>query len=163
MDRLWAPWRMSYLKKGAKGKGCIFCLNKAGKAKRHVFLKTKHSLGILNIYPYNNGHVMVAPFRHTSSIRKLSDKEIVDLFRAVSLSQRLLDRVLKPQGYNIGINESNVAGAGITAHVHIHIVPRWKGDTNFMPALYATKVISQSLDELLKRLKSEASRLKQHA
>lgn len=107
---------------------------------------------MLNIFPYNNGHVMVSPLRHKKEFNLLSDKEIVDLFRTVDKIKALLEKVLKPDGYNIGINIGKSAGAGITGHLHIHIVPRWIGDSNFMPALYDTKIISQSLDELYKLL-----------
>ncbi len=107
---------------------------------------------MLNIYPYNNGHTMVAPYRHTEDLSSLKKEEILDIFKTLNKTIELINRVLKPQGYNIGINTSEFAGAGIKAHLHIHIVPRWKGDTNFMPVIYNTKVISQSLNELYSRL-----------
>lgn len=97
---------------------------------------------------------MVSPIRHVKELSQLSGAEIIDLFKSINTSKKLLDKVLKPQGYNIGINLSRSAGAGIIGHIHIHIVPRWQGDTNFMPVLYNTKVVSQSLDELCKLLKS---------
>jgi ATP adenylyltransferase len=97
---------------------------------------------------------MVAPRRHIKSISQMKDPEIIDLFKTLERTKKLLDKVLKPDGYNIGINISEIAGAGIPGHLHIHIVPRWKGDTNFMPVLNDTKIISQSLDELYKRLKN---------
>lgn len=109
---------------------------------------------MLNLYPYNNGHLLVAPQRHIRNLCQLKKQETLDLFSALNLSQKLLDRVLKPQGYNIGINLFRASGAGITGHLHIHLVPRWHGDTNFMPVLSKSKVISQSLDELYKQLKS---------
>ena len=107
----------------------------------------------MNIFPYNNGHLLVAPLRHIAGLDQLKDDEAIDLFRAVKRAQKLLDKVLKPQGYNLGVNLSRSAGAGITGHLHIHIVPRWTGDTNFMPVAFNTKVISQSLAELYKQLK----------
>jgi ATP adenylyltransferase len=110
-------------------------------------------LVLLNIFPYNNGHLMVAPVRHLRKLEQLKDFEILDLFKALAKAKQLLDKVLKPKGYNIGINLSDIAGAGIPGHLHIHIVPRWKGDTNFMPVLAGTKIISQSLDELFRRLR----------
>lgn len=100
---------------------------------------------------------MICPLRHVSEISKLKDKEILDIFKTLTTAKKLLDKVMKPHGYNIGVNLAREAGAGITAHLHIHLVPRWKGDTNFMPILNNTKVISQSLDELLKRLKHAQS------
>jgi ATP adenylyltransferase len=133
---------------------CIFCKGRGKSHKDYVVFKTKHSSVMLNIYPYNNGHIMVSPLRHVNSLEKLKDKEAIDLFRCVTKAQKLLDKVLKPQGYNIGINLARSAGAGITGHMHIHIVPRWTGDSNFMPVLFDTKVISQSLDELHLLLKN---------
>jgi ATP adenylyltransferase len=113
---------------------------------------------MLNIFPYNNGHLMVSPSRHIKELSRLEDREILDLFHALSKAKELLDKVLKPQGYNIGINIDSAAGAGITGHLHLHIVPRFGGDTNFMPVLYDTKVVSQSLRELAKQLKYAQSK-----
>ncbi len=109
---------------------------------------------MLNIFPYNNGHVMVAPLRHVRNLGNLTDVETLDLFSAVTRAQKLIDKILKPQGYNIGINLGRASGAGVPGHLHIHIVPRWVGDVNFMPVATGTKVISQSLDELHKLLKN---------
>jgi len=109
---------------------------------------------MLNIFPYNNGHLMVAPLRHVRDISLLDKEEILDLFASLNRAKALLEKVLSPDGYNIGINVSRTAGAGIPGHLHIHIVPRWNGDTNFMPVLNNTKIISQSLEELHKRLKA---------
>lgn len=152
MDKLWAPWRIKYVQ-AKKTKGCIFCKALKNGAKSFVFLKSRHSLAMLNLFPYNNGHAMVLPIRHIGDIAQLKDIEVLDLFQTLSKTRKLLDRVLKPQGYNIGINLGKSSGAGVVAHLHIHIVPRWEGDTNFMPVLSNTKVISQSLEELYKRLK----------
>jgi ATP adenylyltransferase len=107
---------------------------------------------MLNIFPYNNGHVMVSPLRHVRDLEQLKEAEIIDLFRALGEAKSLLKKVLKPHGFNIGINLGRSAGAGITGHLHIHIVPRWAGDTNFMPVISDTKVLAQSLDELCKQL-----------
>ncbi len=152
MNRLWAPWRVKYIT-AKKKKKCIFCASLKPKHKNYVVLKSAHSFAMLNTFPYNNGHIMVSPKRHIGEISLLKDSEILDLMKTLNKAKKMLDKVLKPDGYNIGINLSENAGAGITGHLHIHIVPRWKGDNNFMPVLYNTKVISQSLDELLKRLK----------
>ena len=152
MDKLWAPWRVNYLR-SKKRKGCIFCNGRKDKEKGYLLFKTAYSKVILNIFPYNNGHLLVAPLRHIAGLDQLKDDEAIDLFRAVKRAQKLLDKVLKPQGYNLGVNLSRSAGAGITGHLHIHIVPRWTGDTNFMPVAFNTKVISQSLAELYKQLK----------
>jgi len=153
MDKLFAPWRIKYIK-AKKQKGCIFCSATSFKTAHFVISKTKYSLAMLNIFPYNNGHVMVCPLRHVKDFSLLCDDEIIDLLRLLNKTKQLLDKVLKPQGYNIGINISACAGSGLPGHLHIHIVPRWRGDTNFMPVLYDTKIISQSLGELYKRLRN---------
>lgn len=152
VKRLWAPWRISYIN-NKKQKECIFCEAKKARRPKYVLLKTRHSICMLNIYPYNNGHVMVSPLRHVRDLDSLNDEEILDLFGLLKKIKKMLDKVLKPEGYNIGINLSKAAGAGIAGHMHIHIVPRWTGDTNFMPVISDTKIISQSLDELYRKLK----------
>jgi len=156
MDKLWAPWRINYVR-GKKKKGCIFC--KAAKGSRdYVLFRTKYSLAMLNIFPYNNGHLMVSPIRHIRDTALLKEAEMIDLLQALNKAKKLLKKVLKPQGFNIGINLERCAGAGITGHLHVHIVPRWVGDSNFMPLLAGTKVIAQSLDELYKQLKNAQSK-----
>lgn len=157
MERLWAPWRIKYLE-AKKKSGCIFCANQKLRGKDYVILKTGLSVAMLNIFPYNNGHIMVSPLRHIKELSQLKETEAVDLFRTLNKVKLLLDKVLKPQGYNIGINISKAAGAGIPGHLHIHIVPRWRGDTNFMPVVNDTRVISQSLDELYKKLRHAQSK-----
>jgi ATP adenylyltransferase len=145
---------MSYIKNAKKEKGCLFCRVLGSKKDKEnlVLLRSKHSFAVLNLYPYNNGHLMASPNRHVSSIELLNEAEICGLINTVKKAKLLLGRVLKPEGYNIGINIGRAAGAGIIGHLHIHIVPRWNGDTNFMPILSDTKVISQSLDELYQKL-----------
>jgi ATP adenylyltransferase len=103
---------------------------------------------MLNIYPYNNGHLLISPLRHIRDISQLRQEEVLDLFRCLNKAKALLQKVLRPEGYNIGFNLTRTAGAGITGHLHLHIVPRWTGDTNFMPVISNTKIISQSLNEL---------------
>lgn len=156
MNRLWAPWRLKYIQ-AKKKKECVFCACVKNKKADHLIFKSKHAFALLNIYPYNNGHVMVAPRRHVRSLGALSDEEILDIFKSVIKAQGLLQRKLKPQGFNIGINLGKSAGAGIAQHMHIHIVPRWNQDTNFMPVIFGTKVISQSLKDLKKQLKNAQS------
>ena len=153
MDKLWAPWRINYVSSKIKSKGCIFCSAKTAKSKDYVIFKTRFSIVMLNIYPYNNGHVMVAPFRHVKSLELLRAVELSDLMGLVVKTKRLLDKKLKPDGYNIGINIGKIAGAGFDGHVHIHIVPRWAGDTNFMPIIANTKIVSESMDAMHKLLK----------
>lgn len=155
MDKLWAPWRIAYVGKTIKKKtrGCIFCAAKKNPKSDRVFLVTKYSTAMLNLYPYNNGHALVSPKRHVADITLLTKEEILDLMSTLHKTKSLLSKILHPHGYNIGINIGEAGGAGITGHVHMHIVPRWNGDTNFMPVFNNTKIISQSLDELLKLLR----------
>ena len=152
MDRLWAPWRYKYVQK--KTKSCLFCsVNKERSDKKNfVIYRSGFSFSILNIYPYNNGHVMIAPYRHIKDLDCLTSEEILDILKLINDTKRYLDNLMKPDGYNIGINIGRKAGAGYANHLHIHIVPRWDGDTNFMPTISQTKVISQSLKVLYKRL-----------
>jgi ATP adenylyltransferase len=155
MDRIWAPWRIRYIKTATKRKtGCLFCRSLRSKRKKYIFLRNKYSFAMLNIFPYNNGHVLVSPIRHVSNLKTLSDNEINDIFGTLKQVMRLLDKVLKPQGYNVGMNLGKCSGAGIPRHLHLHIVPRWEADTNFMPVISDTKIVSQSLDELCGYLKS---------
>jgi ATP adenylyltransferase len=155
MDKLWAPWRTQYVTKDIREtKGCVFCrlLKEKKDTKNFILKRTKKSFSILNIYPYNVGHLMVIPLRHIKDIRLLTVEEREDLFGLLGQTQDLLDEVLNPGGYNIGINIGKVAGAGFPGHVHIHVVPRWKGDANFMGVTAETRVISQSLESLYKKL-----------
>lgn len=161
MNTLWAPWRIKYIESVLKNKKkCIFCEAQDPKnsGNDYVIFKTKYSFAILNIFPYNNGHVMVAPIKHTKDLSYLTEAQILDLMKAIAKVRGLLDKVLKPHGYNIGMNISRSAGAGIPGHLHVHVVPRWVGDTNFMPITAGTKVISQSLQELYKQLKNAQSK-----
>jgi ATP adenylyltransferase len=153
MDKLWAPWRIIYVQKAKKQKGCLFCRAAQQAKSAFVVFTTAHSVCLLNIFPYNNGHLMVAPRRHVKDPGQLRPEEAVDLWQALVRAQKLLGQVLAPAGYNIGINIGDVAGAGIPGHLHVHIVPRWKGDTNFMPALAGVKIISQSLEQLIRLLR----------
>lgn len=157
LPKLWAPWRINYIRNCAQKK-CIFCENVKDARKNFVILKTSLSAAMLNIFPYNNGHIMVSPLRHVKEPGLLKAPEILDLFSTLTKAKGLLQKVLKPDGFNIGINIGKSAGAGIIGHLHIHIVPRWCGDTNFMPVLYGTKIISQSLDELYKHLLNAKSK-----
>lgn len=153
MDRLWAPWRSKYVK-SKKDKGCIFCIKpKEKKDKTNYIVKRgKYCFAILNIYPYNNGHLMVAPYRHVGDLDNLRKEELIEIMELTQELIKKLKKILKPSAFNCGFNLGKVAGAGYADHLHIHIVPRWQGDTNFIPIIGKTKVIPQSLDDLYKRL-----------
>ncbi len=155
MKRLWAPWRETYITRlTTKQNSCVFCrIHAAGKDKQNlVFIRKPSAYGVLNLYPYGNGHCLVVPNRHVSDISKLSQEEYGVLMELVRETKDLLQAALGPQGFNVGLNLGRIAGAGIPGHVHIHVVPRWKGDHNFMPVTASTKVISQSLSVIYKKL-----------
>jgi len=148
LEHLWAPWRKKYFEQ--KDRGCFLCRAVRGKNDRKHFVveRSKHSFSILNLYPYNNGHLMIVPNRHVSDLEKLNAKEREDLLDLLVRTKRLCQKALCPDGFNAGINFGKAAGAGLADHIHIHLVPRWRGDTNFMPVVSETKVISQSLEDL---------------
>jgi ATP adenylyltransferase len=151
MKRIWAPWRIKYLLEDPKkNKGCLFCrfYKERSDKKNLVLLRTESSFVVMNRYPYTNGHLMVVPQRHVNDTVKLKGSQRADLWETVETAKALLQEVLHPEGLNVGINIGKVAGAGIPGHVHVHIVPRWGGDVNFMPVVSQTKVISQSLKAL---------------
>lgn len=153
MKRIWAPWRNRFIYQ-RKIKGCIFCqaIKSDDDHKHYVIKRNEFSFAMLNIYPYNNGHIIVAPNNHRKSLTLLKPAELNDIIFLVNEMTELIDNILKPQGYNIGANIGKVAGAGFPGHVHIHIVPRWDGDTNFAPVISHTKIISESLDSLYQKL-----------
>lgn len=154
MDKIWAPWRSKYIYSREKVR-CIFCVtkDKASDNKRYILKRSKYSFSMLNLYPYNNGHVMIAPYRHVKSPELLTDEELLDLMKLLNMTKCALDKTLNPHGYNIGGNIGKISGAGFDKHFHVHIVPRWTGDTNFMPVLSNTKVLSESLDMLYEALR----------
>jgi ATP adenylyltransferase len=154
MEHLWAPWRMAYIN-ASEEPGCIFCT-------KPVLLRDEEDLivhrgercfVILNRYPYNNGHLMIAPYQHVASIEQLDTATLTDMMQTAQLCLRAFHRAMNPQGFNMGINEGKVAGAGIAEHVHFHIVPRWNGDTNFMPVLADVKVMADYLQNTYRQLR----------
>lgn len=155
LNRLWAPWRMEYILNADK-KGCIFCKKlKEPDKKALIITRGLKCFSILNIYPYNNGHLMAAPKRHIARLDLLDDEELHELMELIAESQKLLQKKFKPHGFNIGLNSGRVAGAGIVGHLHFHIVPRWDGDTNFMPIIGETKIMPQLIEETYKLLKGK--------
>jgi ATP adenylyltransferase len=152
MKYLWAPWRMAYIL-GKKNRECFFCnyLGKKKSRKSLILAQGEHVFVIMNKYPYNNGHLMVVPKRHCIDLEQLNDHELKELFGLLKISLKVLKSSLRPHGFNIGINIGKVSGAGEN-HLHIHIVPRWAGDTNFMPVIGETKTISEYLEKTYQKL-----------
>jgi ATP adenylyltransferase len=157
MNRLWAPWRIKYITGQDQGPagGCIFCLKPGQKRDREnlILLRGKKAFVIMNLYPYNNGHLMVAPYRHIGDFARLSNPELLEIMKLAQLCQKAIQRTMRPEGFNLGFNLGRTAGAGIADHVHLHLVPRWNGDTNFMPVLGDTKVVSEALEDTWRKLK----------
>jgi ATP adenylyltransferase len=168
---LWAPWRIQYVqgldekplaagkkKTAAGGKtGCFICYNLKHPEQDDenlVLWRTDKSIVILNRYPYNNGHLLIAPVRHIPDLEDATDEEMLEMIKLIRELQKALSQAIKPHGFNVGMNFGRCAGAGLPGHLHIHIVPRWDGDTNFMAVCAGTDVISQSLTELLVLLKT---------
>lgn len=155
--RLWAPWRMKYIQAAACGDEaeCFLCANPGveDNAANLILYRGRSCFVIMNLYPYNNGHLMIAPYRHIGAFDELTSEEMTETMELVKLSLKALDATMSPHGYNVGLNLGRVAGAGIEEHIHMHIVPRWNGDTNFMPVIAETKVVSESLQESYQRLK----------
>lgn len=161
MQRMWSPWRSKYIdslkkppKKKKKG-ASIFAAALAAKDddKHFILWRGKRCFVIMNRYPYNSGHLMIVPYRQTGKFEDLTPEEFIEIMATAQRAKKALDKVMKPQGYNFGANVGRSAGAGVDNHIHFHIVPRWNGDTNFMPVLTNTKVISQDMRLTLKRLR----------
>jgi len=162
MERLWAPWRMEYITSvNDTDPGCIFCDKPAERKdkKNLIVYRSKACFVMLNKFPYNNGHLMIVPYIHESEITNLSDEILLDVHKTLNHCVRALKNTLNPHGMNIGLNLGRTAGAGIDTHIHYHLVPRWNGDTNFMPIIGATKVVSEALDKTWKKLNSELKKL----
>ena len=156
---LWAPWRIKYiqgLSESSPQAGCFICHNletPQDDDKNLVLWRTEKSIVILNRFPYNNGHLLIAPVRHIRDLDQATNEELLEMIKLVKESQKALSYAIKPHGFNVGMNFGRCAGAGLPEHLHIHIVPRWDGDTNFMNVCSDTDVVSQSLTELLEELK----------
>ena len=170
MERLWAPWRMTFVS-GAAGssgddaanrlddspdeKGCIFCDHLAAGDDAGAFILTRESLtfALLNAYPYNTGHLMVAPLRHAGDLTELTQPERAELMELTARCVAVIREAMGAEGFNVGVNLGAVAGAGVPGHVHVHVVPRWGGDTNYMPVVGDTKVLPEMLEETYAKLR----------
>jgi ATP adenylyltransferase len=156
MEYLWAPWRVEYIEKHEET-GCILCRKPSeGKDEANLVLYSGQlNFVIMNAFPYNPGHLLVAPYRHIADLQDLTKREAEEHFDVVKKALGLLKEVMKPAGFNIGLNLGRVAGAGISEHLHTHIVPRWRGDANFMPVTCDTKVMSEGLSALYQKLRAK--------
>jgi ATP adenylyltransferase len=153
VKQLWAPWRLEYIKSADEERGCIFCAAVEGDdEERLVVHRGAHVIALLNKYPYSSGHFMVAPVRHIGEYGDLTEEEVLELHRFTSAGMRALGQLYAPQGFNVGWNLGHIAGAGLVDHVHLHVVPRWGGDTNFMPVLADVKVLPEHLADTRRRL-----------
>jgi ATP adenylyltransferase len=159
MQYIWAPWRMRYIQSAGdnKTKSCFLCdkPEEDRDADNYLLYRSGKCFIIMNSFPYNPGHLMVAPYRHVGQLEDLSEEERNELFAVVNKGVMLLKEVSNPDGFNIGINLGKVAGAGLEDHIHVHIVPRWNGDTNFMPVLADVRVIPEALADSYKKLKEK--------
>jgi len=154
---LWAPWRIPYIRDLAESEGCFLCHDLAhpeADDENLLLWRTERSLVVLNRFPYNNGHLLIAPARHIAGLDEMLDAEMLELIKLVREAQKALSLTVNPHGFNVGLNFGRCAGAGLPGHMHIHVVPRWNGDSNFMNVCSDTDVISQSLVDLLGELKA---------
>lgn len=155
-DRIWAPWRLEYVKDAAKDREeeCIFCAKPADGRDRENLIVHRGELAfvMLNLFPYTNGHLMIAPYEHTSRFQDLGTETVAEIGRLSQQAMRILERAYSPHGFNMGLNQGRVAGAGVEHHIHLHVVPRWGGDTNFMPVVADTRVMPQTLDQSFETL-----------
>ena len=155
--RIWAPWRLAYVKDASKDNEdeCIFCTKPAEEddERNLIVHRGERCFVILNLFPYTNGHLMVAPYEHTGKLQDLDPETVAEMMALAQRSMRRLEQVYEPHGYNVGVNQGRIAGAGFEGHIHLHVVPRWGGDTNFMPVIGDTRVMPQSLEDSFKALK----------
>lgn len=165
MEKLWSPWRANYIqsfKDEKSDKSCVFCNSAESDPldeNNLVIVQQKHCYAMLNLYPYNSGHILFIPKRHFSDLTLITTEEFNEIMELSKTSIRVMDNFLKPHGYNFGANLGKAAGAGIDAHIHFHLVPRWNGDTNFMPVIGEVKIISQDLLETKKAFIAELKNL----
>ncbi len=154
MKHMWAAWRMKYINKSDKVDGCVFCnaLAKTDGPENLVLMRGKFAFVILNKFPYTSGHIMVAPLTHAATLDELDPATRAELMELVSQFSGVLRKTYRPQGFNIGINMGEAAGAGVPGHIHIHIVPRWNGDTNFMSALAEVRILPEELEQSYERI-----------
>ena len=160
MEHLWSPWRLAYVSGGAKSDRCVFCdAQTADEATPLVVFRGSTCFVILNLFPYNNGHLLIVPYRHIASLATATEAELCEMMQLTQRSELALTEVYGPHGLNVGINLGKPAGAGILDHVHVHVVPRWNGDTNFMTIVGQTRVLPEELAQTADRLRPIFERL----
>jgi ATP adenylyltransferase len=159
MERLWSPWRLAYVTGTGGSHACIFCDAPSRAEEPLLVARGSHAFVILNLYPYNSGHLMVVPYRHVASLAGLSSDEITEVAHLVQRAEIALTEVYQPQGINVGVNLGRPAGAGIADHVHVHLVPRWTGDTNFMSVVGNVRVLPEEVHQSAERLRPVFDRL----
>ncbi|HKJ35491.1 MAG TPA: HIT domain-containing protein [Solirubrobacterales bacterium] len=147
--RIWAPWRLRYVKHAKDQDECIFCAKpEAGDDRENLIVhRGEHCFVILNLFPYTNGHLMVAPYEHIGALQEIAPEVTAEMMALAQRAMNVLEGVYEPEGFNVGINQGRVAGAGVEGHIHLHVVPRWAGDNNYMPVVADTRVMPQSLQE----------------
>ncbi|MBM5805815.1 MAG: HIT domain-containing protein [Candidatus Verstraetearchaeota archaeon] len=155
MKTLWAPWRLAFITEERSGE-CIFCKKPAENddKKNYIYERRNLVFGLLNRFPYNSGHLMIAPYRHIISFEELRDEEWTAMLKLLQDTTAVLNKLMRPEGFNVGFNIGRASGAGFE-HLHLHVVPRWSGDTNFMPVLSDTKVLPEHLDETFRRIRED--------
>ena len=156
MDHIWSPWRMEYIENNNKEEGCVFCIAQAmtDSAENLIAYRGKLAYVILNRYPYTSGHLMVIPFEHAPNLEELDPETRAEMMELTSRCTTILRKIYRTESFNVGINIGEAAGAGVVGHVHIHIVPRWKGDTNFITTIGETRVLPEALEDTYKRVKN---------
>jgi ATP adenylyltransferase len=157
MKHLWSPWRMAYIRNGSQYTGCVFCdrLKDEDSSANLIIHRGSHAFVILNRYPYTTGHMMIVPYQHVSTFEALDENTLSEIMQLTIQALRTLRKAYMPQGFNIGANIGEIAGAGVADHVHMHVLPRWTGDTNFMSTTAETRVLPEALEETYARLREE--------
>ena len=156
MDRLWSPWRYRYVSTASPENACVFCAKAAASddAGNYVILRAELNFIVLNLYPYTNGHMMIAPYQHVASLAEAGQETIAEMMRLIARAEQALRQVYKPGGINIGMNLGECAGAGVAGHIHMHILPRWVGDASFMTTVGETRILPEELAVTYERLKA---------
>ena len=160
MDRLWSPWRYRYVQKADRQEGCIFCQKPAEQKDSENFIvwRARYNYLILNLYPYTTGHLMIAPYEHVATMEAASEDMLQEMILLAKQAQHHLRSIYNPGGFNVGMNIGEMAGAGIAGHIHMHVVPRWTGDANFMSTVGETRILPEDLSETYRKLKAAFER-----